>query len=249
MSTPDAAPAERATPETPGLGWARLLRYGTIAALAFVALINVFAGIIPPLVVFAVIWVAGLVWLGRATKGPAILLLVSFVAFIALSAPFTIPTLTVPASAGDFILNLGSLLGALAGIVAAVAVLRGRTGPAAAARSIALGGAALFVIASAASVVAAVTYDDAVAQEGDVRLVTKDLRFQQTSIEAEGGEISVFVDNEDGTLHTFTIDELGVDLDIPASKAARVTFEAEPGTYEFFCEPHKEDMKGTLTVG
>ena len=45
-----------------------------------------------------------------------------------------------------------------------------------------------------------------------------------------------------------SIHNLDVDLDIPASKSARITFDAEPGTYEFFCQPHKEDMKGTLTV-
>jgi plastocyanin len=244
----DQPPAGRATPGRAILGWVQLLRYGTIAALVFVVLINVFAGIIPPLVVFAVLWIAGLVWLGRARKGPAILLLVAFFAFIATSAPFTIPTLTVPASAGDFILNLGSLLGAIAGIVAAVAVLRGRSGPAPAARSIALGGAAVFVVATALSVFSAATYDDATAQEGDIELVTKDIEFGQTSIEAEGGRISVFVDNQDATLHTFTIDELDVDLDIPASKSARVTFDAEPGTYEFYCVPHEEDMEGTLRV-
>ena len=249
MAMPEQAAAAGAAPEPPGMSWVKLLRYSTIAALAVVVLINVLSEIIPPLVIFALVWIAGLVWLGRATKGPAILLLVSFVAFIVLSAPFAIPTLTVPASAGDFILNLGSILAAVAGIVAAVAVVRGRLGAAPAARSIALGGAALFVVATAFSVFAAATYDDAVAQEGDIELVTKDSEFDQTSIEAGGGQISVFVDNQDATLHTFTIDELDVDLDIPASKSARVTFDADPGTYEFYCVPHEgEGMEGTLRV-
>lgn len=242
MGTPaEAAPAA-------GTTWAKLLRTATIVAIVDVILVNVFAGIIPPLLVFGVIWIGALVWLGRAAKGPAILLLVSFIAFIALSAPFTIPTLTVPASAGDFILNLAGLLAALVGIVAAIAVVRGLVDTAPAARSLGVAAAALFVVASAFSIFSAATYDDAEAKEGDLELVTKDIEFQQTSLEAEGGEISVFVDNQDGTLHTFTIEELDVDLDIPASKSARVTFDAEPGEYEFFCEPHKEDMKGTLTV-
>lgn len=231
-----------------GTTWSTLLRAAVVTAIVDVVLVNVFAGVIPPLLVFAVIWVGALVWLRKTSKGPAILLLVSFVAFIALSAPFTIPSLAIPASAGDFILNVLGLLAALAGIVAAVQVIRGQTGPAPAARTLGLAAVVVFVVGSVFSVYSAVTYDDAVAQEGDLRLVTKDLEFQETSLESEGGEVAVFVDNEDPTFHTFTIEELDVSLDIPASKSARVTFDAEPGEYEFFCEPHKEDMKGTLTV-
>jgi plastocyanin len=230
------------------MSWPKLLRWSTIAAIVVVALINVFAGVIPPLVVFGLVWIGALWWLGRSAKGPAILLLVSFVAFLVLSAPFAIPTLSVPASAGDFILNLGSILAALAGIAAAIAVVRGRLDSSEAPRWIARAAAGVFVVASIFSVVATVTYDDAVAQEGDLRVVAKDIEFEQTSLESAGGAVSVFVDNQDSTLHTFTIDELDVDLDIPASKSARVTFEAEPGTYEFYCVPHKEDMEGTLTV-
>lgn len=231
------------------MSWSKLLRWSATVAIVDVVLINVFAGVIPPLLVFAAIWIGALIWLGRGSpKGPAILLLVSFVAFIVLSARFVLPTLSVPASAGDFILNVLGVLAALAGIVAAIAVLRGLTDEAPAARSLAVAVAVVFVAASAFSVFSAVTYDSAELQEGDIELVTSDIEFQQTSLQAEGGEISVFVDNEDQTFHTFTIEELGVDLDVPAAKSARVTFDAEPGEYEFFCEPHEEDMKGTLTV-
>ena len=236
------------TPEGTGTTWVKLLRVSTIVAIVDVVLINVFAGLIPPLVVFGVIWIASLVWLTRATRGPAILLVVSFVANIALSAPFTIPSLSVPASAGDFILNVLGLLAALTGIVAAIQVIRGQTAAAPAARTLGLAATVVFVVAAAFSGYSAATYDDAVLQEGDLELVAKDIEFEQTSLQAEAGGVSVFVDNEDSTLHTFTIEELDVDLDVPASKSARVTFDAEPGEYEFFCEPHKEDMKGTLTV-
>jgi len=60
--------------------------------------------------------------------------------------------------------------------------------------------------------------------------------------------VAVFVDNQDTTLHTFTVEEFGVDLEIPAGESARITFDAEPGTYEFFCRPHQPDMSGTLEV-
>lgn len=236
------------TPEPAGFGWVNLLRWSTIAAIAVVVVINVLAGIIPPLLVFAVVWLGALIWLRSATTGPVILLLIGFLAFIGLSAPFVIPTLTVPASAGDFILNLASLIAALLALVAAVALLRGRRDPAPAARSLGWTGVAVFVAASVFSIVATVTYEDATEQQGDVAVVTKDIEFQDTSLTASAGEVSVFVDNQDATLHTFTIDELDVDLDIPASKSARITFQAEPGTYTFYCVPHEDDMEGTIEI-
>ncbi len=235
--------------EAPGMTWTKLLRWAAIASVIDVALVNLFSEeIIPPLFVFALIWIGGIAWLTRATKGPAILLLVSFIAHIASSAPFVIPTLTVPASAGDFVLNVLGLLAGLVGIVAAIQVVRAVTGPAPAARSLAMGSVAVFVVLTAFSIFSLVTYDSAVAQEGDVELVTADIEFDPKSIDADAGQVSVFVDNEDTVLHTFTIEDLDVDLDIPAGKAARVTFDAEAGEYEFFCQPHKEDMEGTLTV-
>jgi plastocyanin len=232
-----------------GFSWKSLLHWSAIVGVVVIAAIHVFGGvIIPPLIIFAVVWIVGLIWLRRSTMGPAILLLVSLVAFIGLSAPFVLPTLTVPASAGDFILNLASLLAAIAGIVAAVALIRGRLEASGAARQIGLGGIALFVVGAVFSIVATVAYEDATAEEGDVQLVAKDIEFSVTSLTAEAGEVSVIVDNQDPTFHTFTIDELDVDLDIPASKTARVTFQAEPGVYEFYCVPHESDMEGTIEI-
>jgi plastocyanin len=117
-----------------------------------------------------------------------------------------------------------------------------------AARSLGWAGVAVFVAASAFSIVSTVTYEDAIEQQGDVAVVTKDIEFQDTSLTASAGRVSVFVDNQDATFHTFTIDELDVDLDIPASKSARVTFQAEPDTYTFYCVPHEADMEGTIEI-
>lgn len=240
--------AEARPPEDGGVAWVELLRWSVIAGIVVIALVNFFAGVIPPLIVFGLLMIGGLAWLQRATRGPAILLLVVSVAHIVLSAPFTIPSFAVPASAGDYILNLAGLLAGVVAIVAAIAVIRGSMGVSAAPRSIGRAAVAIFVVGTAFSIFSTVTYDSATAQEGDLTLVTKDLEFSEESLDAGAGQVAVFVDNEDQTLHTFTIEELDVSLDIPASKSARVTFDAEPGEYEFFCEPHKEDMKGTLVI-
>lgn len=236
-------------PNDGGLTWRKLLLWSLIWSVVVVAAINVFGGIIPPLLVFAALWIVAAVWLRRSTKGPSILAVVVFLVFLAMSLPFILPTLTVPASAGDFILNTASLIGALVGIVAAIAVLRGGAESASpAGRTILLGAGAIFGLVVVVAVVALVTYDDAAAQDDDVAIVAADLEFDDESIEVDAGEVGVFVENKDSTLHTFTIDELDVDLAIPAGKSARMTFQADPGTYEFYCVPHEYDMKGKLEV-
>ncbi|HJR45796.1 MAG TPA: cupredoxin domain-containing protein [Actinomycetota bacterium] len=248
MSQPEEVAPQAETTEPSGVGWKSLLKWSAIVSILVVVLVNIFAGIIPPLIVFAVLWLVGVVWLGRSTKGPAIFLLALFIANVALSAPFTIPSFAVPASAGDFILNAAHLLAALVGIVAAIAVLRRASDTSGTPRKLALGATALFVVGTIFSIIAAVGYENATAQEGDIEMVTADIEFSDTSLEAAAGEIGVFVENEDATFHTFTIDELDVSLDIPAAKSARISFQAEPGTYEFYCVPHQGDMEGTLTV-
>lgn len=231
------------------MGWLKLLRWATVAAVLVVVFINVVGGIIPPLLVFVLLWMGGLLWLRRATKGPAILLLVAFIVFLLLSAPFIVPTLPVPESASDFITSLLSVLTAAVGIVSGIAVLqKPNRSSLATPKRVGLAAVSLAVVAIGLSIVSTMGYEDASAREGDVELATENIEFSDTSLEAQDGEVSVFVENADATLHTFTIDELDVDLAIPASKAARVSFQAPPGTYEFYCSPHQEEMKGTLTV-
>jgi len=61
----------------------------------------------------------------------------------------------------------------------------------------------------------------------------------------------VNVDNRDVWWHTFTIDALHVDVQVPSSGKRNVTFNAAPGTYTFYCAVPGHaalGMKGTLTV-
>jgi plastocyanin len=229
--------------------WKKLLIWSSVVAIVVTAFVNLIVEPIPPLLVFLGLWIVGLLWLRRSTKGPAVLLLIVFVLHLVLGAPFAVPALMLPASGGDFITTLATTLASLAGISASIALIRRRGDDAGSApRSLGMTLGALFLVGAAFSVIATVGYEDASAQQGDIQLAAEDIEFTEGSLEANPGEVSVFVDNRDATLHTFTIDELDVDLDLPAASAARVTFTAEPGTYEFYCEPHKEDMKGTLTV-
>ena len=248
-----ASTVEDRSPNTSAAGggwtWKRLLTVATATAVVGLLILFVLAGIIPPMVVFAVLFLVGIVLLRTKEKPAAILLLIVHLAMFVLSLPFTIPSLMVPASAIDFSLTLFLSILNLVGIVAAIAVLRGQgdvvSGAARTVGSVAL---VVILVGVALAVYSSVTYDNAAAQEGDIRLVTEDTDFSDTSLEVDEGTVGVFVDNKDGTTHTFTIEELDVDLDIPAGKTARVSFEAEQGSYEFICVPHEEDMAGNLSV-
>jgi plastocyanin len=98
------------------------------------------------------------------------------------------------------------------------------------------------------SIVAFAGVESVPAQPGDIRLVTQDLEFRPSAIDTRSGTVSVHVTNEDSTRHTFTIDGLGVDLNLPPNSTQRVSFEAEPGTYGLICRPHESSMQGTLIV-
>lgn len=87
--------------------------------------------------------------------------------------------------------------------------------------------------------------------EGDVYLEARQVKFDDTTIEADAGEIGVVVSNKDLFWHTFTISKLGVNLKVPVRAERRITFAAEPGIYEFVCAipGHVQaGMKGTLTA-
>lgn len=242
---------EGLTPDGPGEpvpDWRPLLKWGTVISIVLLVFVNLVAEVIPPLVVFAVLMLIGLVWLRRGTKGPVILLMITHALHIILGLPFVAPTLAVPSSAGDFIVNVGLLLAGLTAFAAAIRVLLRRPGSAEAPKKLGRAAVALFVLAAAFSVYSFVRYEDATAQEGDIRLTTENLEFNESTLETQGGEVSVYLNNADDTVHTFTIDELGVNLGVPASGSGRTTFQAEPGRYEFYCAPHREDMKGVLYV-
>lgn len=75
--------------------------------------------------------------------------------------------------------------------------------------------------------------------------------FSTTELSANAGQVTVVVDNHDVWWHTFTIDELDVDLRIPSSGKRQVSFTAAPGVYRFYCAIPGHTplgMVGTLTV-
>jgi plastocyanin len=86
-------------------------------------------------------------------------------------------------------------------------------------------------------------------------LRTSNFGFDQTELHVVAGEtVALRLVNTDNTTHTFTIDELGVDVPIlPGDGNVAVFRPTQPGTYIFYCKPHYDPatgqgMHGTLVV-
>ena len=238
---PEASATRRGSP------WRRMVLGGAVASAVVLAATMVVIGeVIPPLVVFAVLFLAGAAIARWKERPGAIALGVLAVLFLALDAPFIVPSLTVPASTADFLLTFFAVLASVTTLVAAVWVARRSPGL----RAARFGGAmvALALLGIGVAVVARAGYAQAEARPGDEVLVAEEFEFGSAVVRTDSGDVSVFLENRDAALHTFTIEELGVDLEVPANSSGRVTFEARPGRYEFICVPHQPDMGGTLEV-
>ncbi|HUF95442.1 MAG TPA: cupredoxin domain-containing protein, partial [Acidimicrobiia bacterium] len=86
---------------------------------------------------------------------------------------------------------------------------------------------------------------------GDIVLVSENIAFSETELKVNEGNVVVTMENKDLFWHTFTIEELGVDLRVPVGAELGASFEASPGEYQFVCAipGHPEaGMVGTLTV-
>lgn len=82
-----------------------------------------------------------------------------------------------------------------------------------------------------------------------IRINVDDFTFSPASIAVEpGAETTVIVTNGDPTDHSFTIDDLGVDLVVGNDEEDSVTFTAPTTGATFRCKFH-DNMVGTITVG
>jgi len=240
-ATATADPSMQALPRLP---WRRLLTL--TAAAALVAILVVAAVLSDPEaaaigVGFGIGW-ALLRWrrglAGRILLG---LLFVDVLAWMSLGAITnirggeTLGAVVVPA-----LLTGISVTGLIATVAEGRVTARWAPGGAAAL------GAVIVVAATAAAAVAPAAATTA----ADARVVSEKVAFDTAALDVEAGEVTVELVNRDLFWHTFTVDELGVDLAVPVNGGRQATFDAPPGTYRFYCRipGHETRMVGTLTV-
>jgi uncharacterized cupredoxin-like copper-binding protein len=92
------------------------------------------------------------------------------------------------------------------------------------------------------------------AGEGEaVEVVSLDIFFEPNALTIPADtEVTVRLPNEGVTPHNFSIDELGIDVDIAPGATEETVINAPAGEYEYYCNVpgHKQaGMVGTLTVG
>jgi uncharacterized cupredoxin-like copper-binding protein len=88
---------------------------------------------------------------------------------------------------------------------------------------------------------------------GSTTIETPDMSYDPDSFTINAGEDhEVTIDNTDGQLHTFTIDELDVDVEVAGGESETTTLNvSDAGEYTFYCTVpgHREaGQEGTLTV-
>jgi plastocyanin len=84
---------------------------------------------------------------------------------------------------------------------------------------------------------------------GDAATLTASgFKFDPTSLSVAAGG-SIEYTNEDDTEHNFTVEEADIDEDVDPSGSTTIDLgDVEAGSYDFFCEYHKDQMTGTLEV-
>ena len=83
-----------------------------------------------------------------------------------------------------------------------------------------------------------------------VTVTTKNFKFQPDALEGHATHtVDLTFSNEDDTAHSFTIDEMDVDVEAEGGQETQSTFTPEElGTFEFYCKYHPDEMKGKLEV-
>lgn len=228
--------------------WMKLARAASLTMVTWAIVLHLTARtFIPPVFVIGLVFLAFSPFLRGERKRLGLALAIVTVVALTGNLAGIADELTNPNSAPAFILTLLSTVAAMTAITAGLGALFKWS--AAPIRAIAITGIVSFGVGAVASIVIAANTDSAAALGSDVRVTAEKVEFAPGEIVMDGGQSGIWVENNDGIRHTFTIDELGVNLEVPALKAGRIDIDAAPGTYEFICTvPGHEAMTGTLVV-
>jgi plastocyanin len=236
-----------------GLTWGGALRAGALgiaASMVFLAVVGLASGIgvNPIIIVIGVLFCLGALWQARARGGLTFVLVIALLWFVLNMVLFGgILSLARPASWAEFTVAVATI----AATVVVVMAYRGgrRAGfnkAASNAATIVRGAAGVTALALVVGLLATFTAHSDAVHTGDIPIAAKSFKFDQKTLTAQAGKVTVYFKNADPSQHDFTIDKV-VHLSVPSFHSRRATFTVAPGTYAFRCTLHT-DMKGTLTV-
>ena len=79
-----------------------------------------------------------------------------------------------------------------------------------------------------------------------------DFYFEPTSLAVEpGASVTIEFTNNGEVAHSWTATDLDAELELTGGESGDLTFTApdEPGSYDFFCKFHPDEMAGTISIG
>jgi plastocyanin len=81
-----------------------------------------------------------------------------------------------------------------------------------------------------------------------VTLTAEDFSFDPGTVTAAAGDV-IELSNEGEAPHNLQAEDAGLDQDVDAGESVSIDLaDVEPGTYDFICKFHPDDMKGTLEI-
>lgn len=230
-------------------GWRLVAKISAFTWIAWAIVLTIAIGALEPFIlIFAGIPIAAWAFtLWRPGRVTYTIFGVLGVLSILLNLPFILEDLAHPESAFGFNTTLAPLLASLLMVGVGVAVWRPLSDRSAS--RVWMAASAVFVIGLVVSIGFALGLEDDVAVAGDVRLVAEKAEWDPVSVEAAAGTVGFHIENKDPIRHTFTIEALDIDLELPASTDRRIEFVAPAGSYDFICSvPGHENMTGTIVI-
>jgi len=242
-------PTTATTPtKTSTTEWMRLARSGAIVMVIWSIVLQITAGtLIPPVAVIGLVFLAFLPFLKGERRRVGLALSIFTAVALLGNLDGIIDELQNPESAPAFILTLGSTVGAFLAVAGGLGAFFRL--PAQPIRTLAIGAVGVFLLGTVGSLLVADGTGSDVALATDVKVTAQQVMWAPEEIRIDTSAPGLWIENRDGIRHTFTIPELGIDLEVPALKARRVEIDAEPGTYQIICAvPGHETMTGILTI-
>jgi plastocyanin len=216
--------------------------------LSLFAIMIIAREVIPPVIVFGVVYLALGYAVYRWIDRPRVALAAAILGLLGLLAnlPFILSDLshidTWAAFAPNIFATLLGVTGIAAGFISFFRPALGGTRP------LGYAAAGVAAILAVASIGVSISATSDTAEAGDVEVLAKDVEYPET-LTASAGLIGFHIKNDDLFYHSFVIDGQDVKVDLPGTKARRVEVQLAPGEYHFHCDvPGHESMEGTLTV-
>ncbi|TVR22402.1 MAG: hypothetical protein EA387_08810 [Nitriliruptor sp.] len=216
-----------------------------IVALGDVVFMALIPSLIPPLAAGVALTLVGIVLVRRRPRAAIVVLGLTSAALLLAGIAFLSSHLAHPGSPIDFLHAVLAIAGRALAVVAAVGAWRGSG--ASSARRLAAAALGLAGAAVAVSGVATLMTDGEAARDGDIPVAIAGSQFPEV-VAVEQGQ-TLHLDNQDVFRHTFTVPDTELDVDLPATTAARAVVDLPPGSYDVICDiAGHEHMTAVLEV-